>query len=220
MIFKLDISAMIKKFNYFCLLITLGLMCTITSSYADTRILILGDSLSASYSMQQNEGWVALLQNTFNSRKEQITLINASISGETTAGGLARLDKLLNKQNPDVVLIELGGNDGLRGFPVKKAKQNLLQMIEKVRAKAMLPLLMQIRIPPNYGPRYTKMFADIYTDIAKTQQVTLLPFFMENIATDPNLMLPDGIHPNKKAMPKISELMDKALLKALAEIKN
>ena len=167
--------------------------------------------------MQQNEGWVALLQNTFNNRKQDITLINASISGETTAGGLARLDKLLDKQNPDVVLIELGGNDGLRGFPVKKAKQNLLQMIEKVRAKKVVPLLMQIRIPPNYGPRYTKMFEGIYPKIAEQQKVTLVPFFMEEIGVKPELMLPDGIHPNKKAMPQITKFMDKALTKALDE---
>ena len=217
MIFKLDISAMIKVFYYRCLVITLGLLCTITSANADTRVLILGDSLSASYSMQQNEGWVALLQNTFNNRKQNITLINASISGETTAGGLARLDKLLDKQNPDVVLIELGGNDGLRGFPVKKAKQNLLQMIEKVRAKQKIPLLMQIRIPPNYGPRYTKMFEGMYPKIAAQQKVTLVPFFMEEIGINPDLMLPDGIHPNKKAMPQITKFMDKALIKALDE---
>lgn len=192
-------------------------MCTITSANANTRILILGDSLSASYSMKQSEGWVSQLQNTYNSRKEDITLINASISGETTAGGLARLERLLDKQKPDAVLIELGGNDGLRGFPVKKAKQNLLQMIKLARDKEIKPLLMQIRIPPNYGPRYTKMFEGIYAKIATEQKVNLLPFFMEPIAVDHQLMLPDGIHPNKKAMPKITKFMDKVLLDAIRE---
>ena len=190
-------------------------MCTITSAYADTRLLILGDSLSASYSMKQSEGWVSHLQNTYNSRQEGITLINASISGETTAGGLARLERLLDKQNPDVLLIELGGNDGLRGFPVKKAKQNLLQMIKLARDKNIEPLIMQIRIPPNYGPRYTKMFEGMYSKIAEEQQVTLLPFFMDEIAIDPKLMMSDGIHPNKKATPKITKFMDKVLLDAL-----
>lgn len=192
-------------------------MCAITSAYADTRLLILGDSLSASYSMKQSEGWVAHLQNLYNSRNEGIVLINASISGETTAGGLARLERLLDKQKPDAVLIELGGNDGLRGFPVKKAKQNLLQMIKLARDKNITPLLMQIRIPPNYGPRYTKMFEGIYPKIATEQKITLVPFFMEKIAINPKLMMPDGIHPNKKATPAITKFMDKVLLDALEE---
>lgn len=191
-------------------------MCTITSAHAsdnkDTSILILGDSLSASYSMKQSEGWVSHLQNLYNSRNEGITLINASISGETTAGGLARLSKLLDNQKPDILLIELGGNDGLRGFPVKKAKQNLLQMIKIARDKNIPPMLMQIRIPPNYGPRYTKMFEGMYTKIAEEQDVTLLPFFMEQVAINPDMMMSDGIHPNKTATPTITKFMDKVLL--------
>lgn len=197
----------------------MGLLCTIASSYANTRILIVGDSLSASYAMQPNEGWVSQLQDTFDQRQQPISLINASISGETTAGGLARLDKLLITHQPDVVLIELGGNDGLRGFPVNKAKQNLLQMIKKIQAQSRLPLLMQIRIPPNYGPRYTQMFEAIYPDLAKQLQVTLLPFFMDHIATDSRYMLSDGIHPNKSAMPIIAKLMDQALTNALTDHK-
>lgn len=167
--------------------------------------------------MQQNEGWVAMLQNTFDQRKEGIKLINASISGETTAGGLARLDKILKQQKPDVVLIELGGNDGLRGFPVKKAKQNLLQIIQKSKQQNVIPALMQVRIPPNYGARYTKMFEGIYAKIATAEQVALVPFFMEDIAIDRSLMLPDGIHPNQKAMPLISKFMDKEMIKLIGK---
>ena len=162
--------------------------------------------------MKQSEGWVSHLQNLYNSRNEGITLINASISGETTAGGLARLSKLLDNQKPDILLIELGGNDGLRGFPVKKAKQNLLQMIKIARDKNIPPMLMQIRIPPNYGPRYTKMFEGMYTKIAEEQDVTLLPFFMEQVAINPDMMMSDGIHPNKTATPTITKFMDKVLL--------
>ena len=163
--------------------------------------------------MQQKDGWVSLLQQLYDQRKEGIILINASISGETTAGGLARLDKILDTQKPDVVLIELGGNDGLRGFPPKKAKQNLLQIIEKAKAKDILPALMQIRIPPNFGKRYTQMFEGIYPKLAEQTNVALVPFFMEIVVAKSGMILADGIHPNKKAMPIIRDFMDKEILK-------
>lgn len=217
MIFKFDISAIFKGFYFRCLIITLGLLGQIPSSFADTRILILGDSLSASYSMQQKDGWVSLLQQVYNEREEGIILLNASISGETTAGGLARFDKILDTQKPDVVLIELGGNDGLRGFPPKKAKQNLLQIIEKTKAKGILPALMQIRIPPNFGKRYTQMFEGIYPKLAEQTKVALVPFFMEVIVAKSGLVLPDGIHPSKKAMPIIRDFMDKEILKLIGK---
>lgn len=217
MIFKFDISAIFKGFFFRCLIITLGLLSLIPSSFADTRILILGDSLSASYGMKQNEGWVSLLQQRFDKRKEGIKLLNASISGETTAGGLARFDKILANQKPDVVLIELGGNDGLRGFPVKKAKQNLLQIIEKSRQNNVTPALMQIRIPPNFGRRYTQMFEGIYPKIAESTKTTLVPFFMEVVSIKPELVMGDGIHPNRQAMPIIRDFMDKEILKLVGK---
>lgn len=220
MMFKFDISAMIKNFYLRCLFITLGLLCQITTANADTRIVILGDSLSAAYQMKQSEGWVALVQNRLNQKNQDITLINASISGETTAGGLARLDKILAKQQPDILLIELGGNDGLRGFPIKKAKQNLLQMIDKARAKNVKPAMVQINIPPNYGHRYTKMFVDMYPKLSKQYDVPLLPFFMEQVALndDKAMMMADGIHPSKKAMPLIADIMEKELIKLVKQL--
>src|SRR5690606_25178076 len=119
-----------------------------------------------------------------------------SISGETTAGAAARLPALLQQHQPDVVLIELGGNDGLRGFPLPPIKNNLNQIISLIQQHKAQPILMQIRIPPNYGPRYGKEFAKIYTELAQQNKIMLWPFFMEQIATDSSLMLADGIHPN------------------------
>lgn len=220
MIDRLDISAMftarfaaIVRVLPICCLIILGVFSHIPSSFAATRVLILGDSISASYGMKQNEGWVTLLQNRFNSEKKDIELLNASISGETTGGGLARIDTILERQKPDIVLIELGGNDGLRGFPVKKTKQNLLQMIEKSQAKSQLTALMQIRVPPNLGPRYSKMFTSIYPKLASQYNIPLVPFFMDIISVNPELIQPDGLHPTKSAQPIIRDFMYTEIVK-------
>jgi acyl-CoA thioesterase-1 len=184
------------------------LLCVILSWQLQAqKLLILGDSLSAGYGMQQQQGWVHLLQQQSAAKKLPWRLVNASISGETTAGGLARLPELLQQHQPDTVLIELGGNDGLRGFPIPTIEKNLLQIIELVKAQRARPVLMQIRIPPNYGPRYNQMFVALYPRLAKQQQLTLWPFFMDQIAIEPNLMQADGIHPNVKAQAKISNMM-------------
>lgn len=156
--------------------------------------------------MQQHQGWPHLLQ-----QNTHWQLINASISGETTAGGLARLPGLLSQHSPDAVLIELGGNDGLRGFAVATAKANLNEIISLVKHHRATPILMQIRIPPNYGPRYVQQFSAIYPQLAQQQQIELWPFFMDDIASDADLMLPDGIHPNQAAQPLISEFVGKLL---------
>jgi len=193
------------------------LLCVILSWQLQAqKLLILGDSLSAGYGMQQQQGWVHLLQQQSAAKKLPWQLVNASISGETTAGGLARLPQLLQQHQPDTVLIELGGNDGLRGFPIPTIEKNLLQIIELVKAQQAQPVLMQIRIPPNYGPRYTQMFVALYPLLAEQQQLTLWPFFMDKIATEPDLMQADGIHPNVKAQARISNIM-LPLLEALVE---
>ncbi|GGW62514.1 arylesterase [Alishewanella tabrizica] len=166
------------------------------------KLMILGDSLSAAYGLQESQGWPALL-----AKKTELTLINASISGETTSGGLARLPALLKQHQPDWVLIELGGNDGLRGFNPTLIENQLQQMITLVKQHNAVPLLMQIRIPPNYGPRYVERFTDIYPKLAKQEQVTLWPFFMDEIAVNPDLMMQDGIHPNAQAQPIIRDFM-------------
>uniref|UniRef100_A0A486XRM1 Arylesterase n=1 Tax=Rheinheimera sp. BAL341 TaxID=1708203 RepID=A0A486XRM1_9GAMM len=170
------------------------------------KILILGDSLSAAYGMQQQQGWPHLLQ-----QQTDWQLINASISGETTAGGLARLPSLLKQHQPDAVLIELGGNDGLRGFAIDTVKSNLSEIITLVQQHNAMPVLMQIRIPPNYGPRYGQQFSALYPTLAEQFQIRLWPFFMDNIAINSKLMLPDGIHPNAEAQPLISAFVAELL---------
>lgn len=176
------------------------------ASYSQ-KLLILGDSLSAAYGMQQQQGWPHLLQQ----QQPDWQLVNASISGETTAGGLARLPSLMQQHQPDAVLIELGGNDGLRGFNTDMIKTNLDRIITLIQQHNAVPVLMQIRIPPNYGPRYSKQFTELYPQLAQQHQVTLWPFFMDTIAINAELMLADGIHPNSKAQPMISEFVGKLL---------
>ncbi|WP_213994803.1 arylesterase [Arsukibacterium sp.] len=191
-------------------LLLISLISNVT--YAD-KLLILGDSLSAAYGMQQHQGWPALLQ-----ENTQWQLVNASISGETTSGGLARLPALLTEHQPDVVLIELGGNDGLRGFSVELIQANLSKIITLVKQHNAQPLLMQIRIPPNYGPRYVRQFTALYPQLAEKHNITLWPFFMDSIAINSELMMADGIHPNVAAQPMISDFVAD-LLKDL-EIQN
>ncbi|RYV04154.1 arylesterase [Shewanella sp. OPT22] len=175
---------------------------TASPAFADT-ILILGDSLGASYGMDQNVGWVTKLQKQMPEHK----IINASVSGETTAGGLRRLPALLETTKPDVVLIELGGNDGLRGFSPKKLKSNLTNLVKLSKAANAKVLVSEVMVPPNYGPRYSKSFIQVYKDLAKDSSITVIPFFMTEIAPHPELMQKDGIHPNEKAQDKIVEFV-------------
>lgn len=186
----------------------LAILClNLLASASAKTLLIAGDSLSAGYGLPTAQSWPALLQQSLQQQGTDWTLHNASISGETSAGVLARLPALLKQYQPAAVLIEIGGNDGLRGFPVMKLKQNLQQIIEQVKAAGAEPILMQIRIPPNYGPKYTEQFVAVYPELAKTAQIRLWPFFMDQIATQPELMQADGIHPNGKAQPIIRDFM-------------
>jgi acyl-CoA thioesterase-1 len=167
-------------------------------------ILLLGDSVSASYRMKQNQGWVQLLNKQLASKNSTYKITNASISGETTTGGLSRLPGILAKENIDHLVIELGGNDGLRGYSPKKIKNNLLQMIKLAKDKNIPVSLYQIKITPNYGPRYNKMFEQVFIDVASETNSNLLDFFVEPLVTDSSLMQKDGIHPNIKAQPIIA----------------
>ncbi|MDE3273290.1 arylesterase [Pseudoalteromonas sp. G4] len=178
-----------------------------SNSNQTTKILILGDSLSAGYGLKQDQAWVQLLQNAYNQEKSPISLINASISGETSGGALQRLPALLAEHTPDWVLVEIGGNDGLRGYPVKLLKQNLKQIVDKSIAANAKVLLMEIEITPNLGKRYATMFKDAYQQVANEKQLPIIPFFITSVVTDTNLMLPDGIHPNAEAQPLLSEKM-------------
>ena len=185
------------------------------SAAADNTILILGDSLSAAYGLQQEEGWVKLLQDKYDDEQADIELINASISGETSGGALRRLDALLEQYEPTHVLIELGANDGLRGFPVKKMQTNLTSLIQKSQAANAMTALMEIYIPPNYGPRYSKMFTDTFTDVSEETNAHLMNFFMLDIASQSDLMQNDSLHPNKKAQPLIRDEMYDSIKKWL-----
>ena len=177
----------------------------------EETLLILGDSISAGYGINQKDNWVSMLQSKFKNDGTSIKLINSSVSGDTTSGGLQRLKRDLQKFDPDYVLIELGGNDALRGYPIKRIKDNLQTMIALIKNNNSKALLMQIRIPPNYGQKYTLAFERIYLELASSEEVYFLPFMLENVGLNPDLMQPDGIHPNAKAQPLIAKDMKKNL---------
>jgi acyl-CoA thioesterase-1 len=172
------------------------------------RLLILGDSLSAAYGMAPEKGWVALLTRDL---ADRANIINASVSGETTEGGLQRLPGLLQELAPDVVVLELGGNDGLRGYPLSRIRNTLSEMITLSRESGAKILLVGMRIPPNYGRRYSLGFENIYPALAKGHELPLLPFLLEGIAGDATLMQNDGIHPNAQAQPAMAAKVGNAL---------
>lgn len=165
--------------------------------------LVVGDSISAAFGLDTAQGWVALLQKRLDQQGRSIQVVNASISGDTSAGGLARLPALLAEHRPALVLIELGGNDGLRGTPLTQLQQNLAGMVAASQASGAQVLLLGMRLPPNYGKRYTEGFAGVYEQLATTHQVPLLPFFLEGVGGVPGLMQADGIHPTADAQPRL-----------------
>lgn len=166
-------------------------------------VLVVGDSLSAAFGMAQEESWVALLGERLQSKGYGYGVVNASITGDTTTGGLKRLPRALDLHHPAVVIIELGGNDGLRGLPLADVRANFESLIRLSRAAGAKVLLVGMRIPPNYGPAYTKGFHDLYGELARKHQLPLVPFFLDGIALDDSLMLEDGLHPSVAAQPKL-----------------
>ena len=170
-------------------------------------LLIFGDSISAGYGMSKEKQWSVLLQEKFNKENLKIKVINSSISGETTGGGLVRLEGIINQYKPSYVLLELGGNDALRGYPPKKIYSNLVEMISISEISNANIFLMQIKIPPNYGSRYQKAFESIYPRVAETTSAILIPFILEEVALNADLMLPDGIHPKESAQPLIADFI-------------
>ena len=168
-------------------------------------LLILGDSISAGYGMSKEKQWSEVLKEKLNQEKISLKVINASVSGETTGGGLVRSDKLLQNNMPSYLLIELGGNDALRGSPPQTVKNNLLEIINLGKTYGSKSIIMQIRIPPNYGNRYRNEFESIYTEIAEETGSLYMPFMLNNIALKKNLMMADGIHPTEEAQPLIAE---------------
>lgn len=180
-------------------------LCFLISSAQAQTLLVLGDSLSAGYQMQAQQSWPALLNQKWQNEGAVHSLINASISGETTQGGLARLPALLEEHQPDWLLIELGGNDGLRGFAPTITRKNLADMIALAKANQTRVVLTQIQLPRNYGARYLRQFEQIFPELAEANKLPLLPFFMDDIALRPELMMNDGIHPTPAAQPQIRD---------------
>lgn len=184
------------------LLIVVVVLCAAPLSAAPRTILILGDSLSAGFGIDLEQGWVALLQKRLERSGRDDRVVNASISGDTTAGGHARLPQLLQRHKPAIVVIELGGNDGLRGLPLGQMRDNLAAMIQRARAARAQVLLVGIRLPPNYGPDYTRKFQAIYHELAAHERVALAPFLLEGVV-EAGLMQEDGIHPQASAQSRM-----------------
>ena len=182
-----------------------------TSSEENKSILIYGDSISAGYGMEKESQWSESLKTLLSDKGFEISVHNRSISGETTGGGLTRISRILDELKPTFLLLELGGNDALRGYPPKKIYENLNKMIEASKERGIDVFLMQIRILPNYGKRYQTQFESIYPTLSREKEVILLPFMLNDIALKKELMLSDGIHPNKDAQPLIAEIVFNSL---------
>lgn len=183
-----------------------------------TTLVVLGDSLSAGYGMAQSESWVGILQQRWRLTHPELTLVNASISGDTTQGALNRLPGVMSRHQPDAVFVELGGNDGLRGFLPATIAENLSQIITQLQKNNTKVALSQIYIPPNYGPRYSDMFAEVFPQVAEQTGVALIPFFMETIIQNEAHMQNDGIHPNRDAQPLIADIMEPYLLELIEQL--
>ena len=191
----------------------------LTFSYsiiAETKkLLILGDSISAGYGIKESENWVRLLETSLKRDSFDIDIVNSSVSGDTTIGGLSRIKNDLDQYSPDLVLIELGGNDALRGYPIKQIKSNLNKIIDECIKAGSTPIIMQIRIPPNYGKNYVQAFESIYPEIAEENNLKLLSFLLQEVALRKDLMQLDGIHPNANAQPTIAKQVRQELLDVL-----
>lgn len=197
---------------YLFLLLTI----VISDVYAQqpTKVLVMGDSLSAGYGIDIEKSWVSLLEKEL-TKKNDVQIINASVSGETSSGGNNRLGALLNEHKPDIVILELGGNDALRGQPLKLLEKNLQAMIEASKKNNAEVLLTGMQIPPNYGARYSNQFKELYPKLAEKNNIALVPFLLEGIGGRPELMQRDGIHPTAEAQPIIVNNVKPALEKML-----
>ncbi|MDP1664327.1 MAG: arylesterase [Methylobacter sp.] len=178
-------------------------------------IVVLGDSISAGYGIEVSKGWVALLQEKLNEKAPDHVIHNESISGDTTAGGLARIDRALTVHKPDIVIIELGANDGLRGLPPTLIKSNLAEIAHRAKLAGAKVLLLSMKIPPNYGKRYTDLFYNIYPQLATELGVPYVPFIMEDVALTKDMMQQDGLHPNANGQPVIADKVSRQLMPLL-----
>jgi acyl-CoA thioesterase-1 len=194
-------------------LFSLFVMCLAPAGAAapGKALLVYGDSLSSAYGMPERHGWVALLEERLKRERPDYSVANASISGETTAGGLARLDKVLERTKPVVFVLELGANDGLRGLPVAAMKKNLETMIQRAQRAGARVLLVGMRLPPNYGDEYAGSFERAFAEVAKTRKIAYLPFLLEGFGEKPEMFQPDRVHPVEKAQPIVLDNVWKLL---------
>ena len=185
-------------------LLVAGLLTTAPAALAARTILVFGDSLSAGYGIPQDAAWPSLLTKRLQERKLDYSVVNASISGETTSGGRARLHEALEKHSPGIVIIALGSNDGLRGLPIATMRENLLAMTDAAQQRKARVLIVGQRLPPNYGP-YANQFHQVFGEIAKTRKTAFVDFLLDGIALTPVLFQPDNLHPTAEAQPRILE---------------
>lgn len=201
--------------------LVLGLLWLSLSATVQARehnILVLGDSISAAYGMSLEQGWVALLADQLKEEHPLYTVVNASISGETTAGGLRRLPPLLQEHQPTIVIIELGANDGLRGFPLGTLRRNLATLVRTSQEAGAKVILLPMEIPPNYGSRYTSGFRQSFVQVAEDTDSATTPFVLDGVATNPALMQGDGIHPTAEAQPKLLHNVWPILIEVLQQL--
>lgn len=196
---------------------SLLLLSSAASAGPAPKILVIGDSLSAAYGLNMEQGWVSLLERRLQSQFGDAIVVNASISGDTTRGGAYRLPPLLEDHKPTLVIIELGGNDGLRALPIKQMRENLTAMTNASLDTGAQVLLLAAEAPPNLGRRYTDLFSGIYDQLAENKNVETLPFIVESIFLTPGLMQSDGIHPNAEAQPMLVDVVWTTLVKMLEE---
>ncbi len=208
-------SLLLNIFTAVSLLISILVAEPAYAEQTNPVIVIFGDSLSAAYGIPQHEGWVALLQQRLHQKKPGYQVINASISGETTSGGLSRFADMLKQHKPNIVLIELGGNDGLRGLSAAETSNNLEAMIQQTKKAKAKVLLIGMKIPPNYGLKYSHQFSENYQNLANKHGVALAPFLLDGVAGKPDLIQADGLHPTAAAQPQLLENVWATLIKML-----
>jgi acyl-CoA thioesterase-1 len=185
------------------------------SAMAKPVIVVLGDSISAGYGIEVEGGWVALVQKKLTESNSKYKISNASISGDTSAGGLARIDPILTAQKPAILLLQLGANDGLRGLSPVEMKNNLAEIVRRAQKSGTKVILLGMKIPPNYGKRYVDMFYNVYPQLAKELNIPLVPFLLEDVALNKDLMQADGLHPNAKAQPILADKIEPYLFPIL-----
>ncbi|HET8701720.1 MAG TPA: arylesterase [Nitrococcus sp.] len=185
------------------LLLVLLLLPILSAAAGNRSILVLGDSLSAAYGIDQSAGWVALLRARLEQQKRGYRVINAGISGDTTHGGLTRLPAALERYHPEILIVELGGNDGLRGVPLAETRSNLAHIIDMAKRRGIQVLLIGVRLPPNYGAVFTERFQAMFHELARAEAIPLVPKLLAGVAEHPGLMQPDGIHPTAAAQPRL-----------------